>query len=122
MQIDGARIHGPNRLERNLRSRASPAGMHSCDRAMTLVHQQDRHAIRRLHAHHNSWRAGQQSVTFNRTIRLVGIDRNVGMNLAKGNEVFGRGEESVSKAVLKPVESGQWLPAVDVLNELEGQS
>jgi len=121
-QIGGARVHGPKGLERDLGSRAAPPRMHGGDRAMTLVHQQDRQAIGRLHAHQTPRRAGQQRIALNRTARPIGMDRNVGMNLAKGNEAFGRGEEPVAKAVLKPVELGQRSRAVDVLNEFEGQN
>jgi len=78
--------------------------MYGRDDTLAFVHQQDRYAICRLHSQETSWSIRHQGVTFRRAVRPISMYRNVGMNLAKSDEAFRRGEEPIAESVLKPIE------------------
>ena len=80
-------LHPPQRLRRNPPQRAAPARMHRCHRPMSFVDQQNRHAVRCLHAQQKTRLPGHQRIAAQwPRLRRCNQLRYVGMDLLERHE------------------------------------
>jgi hypothetical protein len=98
---------------------AAPTGMHSADRAMLLVYQQNRQAVGGFDSYQQTRCVREQSIPFGQASGPVCIDDDAGVDLAQRSQLVGRFTMPRPEAVVQPVEARQFLGAVGVVDEFE---